>query len=259
MNKVKPFIFSQGRLLERKLFQYFFEKGTLQSCIKALVAYQNPDGGFGNGIEPDILCPDSTAIGAETALYILDVLECPDLTIVDNLVTWIVAHQNEEGFIAHPPESIDEYPHQPWWENPDDSRILVLAGILKKWGVKNPHLFKKVYEYYSKGSPPDEITFYDYPYFVYLKYCSKTEKDKKIFSDMVDQIPKVLEKNKDHFPLFSRYWWYAAEYYQEILEREAQTFLDAFRKDGGIVTPYPDLPWWRPILTLDGLILLKKL
>jgi hypothetical protein len=25
------------------------------------------------------------------------------------------------------------------------------------------------------------------------------------------------------------------------------------------VTPYPDLPWWRPIFTLDGLMVMKQL
>ncbi|MGD2248161.1 MAG: hypothetical protein PVF58_07115 [Candidatus Methanofastidiosia archaeon] len=259
IEKTKDFIFSHGRLLEKKLFEYFFEKGTRNSCIKALVAYQNPDGGFGNGIEPDLLCPESTAIGAETALYILDILECHDLAIVDNVVTWIVANQNEEGFISHPPKSLYDYPHQPWWENPDDARIFVLAGILKKWGVKNAHLFKTVHEYYSTVTLPDEITFYDYPYFVYLKYCSKTQKDKQIFLNMVDQIPGILQDQRDHFPLFSRYWFYAADSCKKVLEREAHIMLDAFQEDGGLLTPYPDLPWWRPIFTVDALILLKKL
>jgi len=72
MEKVKLFIFSKGRLLERKMFSYFFEEGRKEEVLKVLVGYQNHDGGFGNGVEPDLLCPDSSAIGAETALYILD-------------------------------------------------------------------------------------------------------------------------------------------------------------------------------------------
>ncbi|MHA2400217.1 MAG: hypothetical protein ACXADU_15185 [Promethearchaeota archaeon] len=65
LRKIKEFIFQNGRLLERKLFSFFFENGNKDVVIKALVAYQNPDGGFGNGIEPDLLIPDSTAISTE--------------------------------------------------------------------------------------------------------------------------------------------------------------------------------------------------
>jgi hypothetical protein len=70
IQSAKRFIFQNGRLLERQLFEYFFGEGTKQACVRALVAYQNADGGFGNGIEPDLLCPDSTAIGAETGMYV---------------------------------------------------------------------------------------------------------------------------------------------------------------------------------------------
>jgi hypothetical protein len=52
----KRFIFQTGRLLERQLFECFLGKGTKQVCVRALLAYQNADGGFGNGIEPDSLC-----------------------------------------------------------------------------------------------------------------------------------------------------------------------------------------------------------
>jgi hypothetical protein len=50
IQKAKTFIFMNGRLLERKLWEYFFENGSKRSCINALLAYQNPDGGFGNGM-----------------------------------------------------------------------------------------------------------------------------------------------------------------------------------------------------------------
>ena len=40
-----------------------------------------------------------------------------------------------------------------------------------------------------------------------------------------------------------------------LLERK---LFECFFEDGGVATPYPDLPWWRPVFTLDGLILLKR-
>ena len=57
LQKAGTFIFTHGRLLERQLYAYFFQDGTREACLKALLAYQNPDGGFhytspGNGTEP---------------------------------------------------------------------------------------------------------------------------------------------------------------------------------------------------------------
>ncbi|MFX1591804.1 MAG: hypothetical protein ACFFCL_03835, partial [Promethearchaeota archaeon] len=162
--KIKDFIFKNGRLLERKLFSYFFEKGNKEDVIKVLVAYQNSDGGFGNGIEPDLLCPDSTAIGAETAMYILDLLEYVNNEITDRLFNWIIKEQNEKGYIEHPPKNIFNYPFQKWWINPDDQRIFALSGFLKKWGLGDTIFFKKVKKFYTNSSLPKEFKIYDYPY-----------------------------------------------------------------------------------------------
>jgi hypothetical protein len=260
IDKAKRFIYKNGRLLERKLFEYFFENGSNQACLKALSAYQNEDGGFGNGIEPDLLCPDSTAIGAETAMYVLDLLNCYKTDIVDKLVDWIATHQNADGFIPHPPENLDRYPYQPWWKNPDKERILSLAGLLKKWGIDQPAFFERVRSFYLSVKLPEEVSFYDYPFFVYLKYCSESAEDKIKLSSMIERLPALISKYRDHFPLFSRAWFCANDYVnEEVLAREASFFMNAMQEDGGIITPYPDFPWWRPLFLLDGLVLLKKM
>ena len=259
IQKAKTFIFKNGRLLERKLFEYFFENGSKQACLNALLAYQNPDGGFGNGIEPDLLCPDSTAIAAEFALHVLELLECDDTEVVASLINWIVSNQNEAGVIVHPPGNILNYPHQPWWENPDDERILILAGIMKKWGVDRPVFFEKVRTFYRRTTLPAADRYYGYPHFVYLKYCSETEADRLQFSRMVDQLPDLLTAHRNHYPLLSRGWMYAQEDVSEATRaREAVIFLSSLQEDGGIMIPYPDLPWWRPIWTLNGCVLLNK-
>jgi hypothetical protein len=258
IKRVKDFIYQNGRLLERTLFSYFFEDGSKETCINALKAYQNNDGGFGNGIEPDLLCPQSTAIGAETAMFILDLLDYRESEIINPLVEWISSNQNKKGFIPHPPKYFRDYPHQPWWVNPDNDRILVLAGYLKKWGITHPGIFSKVRSYYQRVGLPDEVNFFSYPYFVYLQYCGETIQDKAELNRFSEQLPVILKEHRAHYPLFSRYWFHAADYVeQEVLNLEAKAFLNAIQRDGGVENPYPDLPWWRPIFTLDGLLLLK--
>ena len=227
--KVKDFIYKNGRLLERKLFEYFFENGSRQACLKALSAYQNEDGGFGNGIEPDLMCPDSSAIGAETAMYLLDLLDCGNTEIAHSLIDWIITHQTDEGDIPHPPKNFLHYPYQPWWKNPDKERVLSLAGYLMKWGIDQPDFFQRVRSFHSIMPLPGAMRYYDYPYFVYLKYCSASHEDQTRFSAIVEQLPTLLRNYRDHFPLFSRAWYLARDTVsQEVLVLEANLFINAF-------------------------------
>jgi hypothetical protein len=260
LEKAGEFVFQRGRLLERQLYAYLFQDGTLEACVKALLAYQNPDGGFGNGIEPDLLCPDSSAIGAETAMVTLDLLDWHEGEIVTRLVSWIEANQDERGVIPHPQGRMLDYPHQPWWENADDLRVLTLAGLLRKWDVDAPALYARAQSYYLTCAFPAKWEVYNYPIYVYLKHCGQDGEDEKRMSDAVAKLPAFLEEGADLFPLYSRYWYHAADAFPEdVLRREAQRFAGALQEDGGLTTPYPDLPWWRPIFTLDGLIVLRRL
>ncbi|MFX1375960.1 MAG: hypothetical protein ACFFA0_09130 [Promethearchaeota archaeon] len=259
MNKIKEFIFNNGRLLERRLYTFFFENGNKDDVVKALMAYQNLDGGFGNGIEPDLLCPDSSAIGAETAMFILDLLEYVDNEITDQLFNWIIKEQNEEGYINHPPKNMVNYPFQKWWSNPDDQRILALSGFLKKWGLRDTNFFNKVKTFYSNSSFPEEFKIYDYPYFIYLKYLGKNKEEKKRLQSIINQFPRISEKNKEHYPLLGRHWYHALDILDKtIVENEVKNFFNGLKDDGGLRIIYQNLPWWRPIWTLDGLIIMRK-
>jgi len=259
VKKIRDFIFKNGRLLERKLFSYFFENGKKEDVIKALVAYQNSDGGFGNGIEPDLLCPDSTAIGAETAFYILDILEISNSDIITNIAKWVVNSQNSEGYIDHPPENLEDYPYQPWWKNPDKIRIFAVAAFLKKFGFEDKNFFSKVRTFFAKTQIPEEFQIYDYPYFMYLKYLGESKEEKKMLQNIINQFPSICEKNKEHYPLFGRHWYHALDFVdKKVVENEANKFFNGLKDDGGLKIIYENLPGWRPIWTLDGLILLKN-
>ena len=256
----KRYILQNSRLLERQLCEYFFGSGTKQACLRALLAYQNPDGGYGNGLEPDLLCQDSTAIGAETALFILELLEIHDTQILTPLVNWIVTNQAETGIIPHPPAGLFAYPHQPWWTNPDPDRVLALAGLLKKHGVDHPGFIRKVKQYALQVGTPEAGSYYTYPHFIYLKYCAESDRERAKLATMIEQLPILLEKFSDHFPLLNRAWFYAADYVDKASQgRAIQAFVAALQTDGGLKAPYPELPWWRPIWTLDGLILMRKM
>ena len=52
--RARAFVMEQGRDLDRALLDFHFGDGTPESVLAALAAYQNDDGGFGHGLEPDL-------------------------------------------------------------------------------------------------------------------------------------------------------------------------------------------------------------
>ena len=259
MQTIKQFIFRHGRLLERQQYEYFFGDGSTDACLRALSAYQNEDGGVGNGIEPDLLYPGSTAIGAETALVTLDWLGMRESSLLNAVTRWVELHQNDRGIIPHPPAGTFDYPCAPWWTGADDNCILAIAALLKRLGVTSDRVIALTADYALHKPLPSELAFYDYPFLLYYMYCGQTLTDTHMLQTIVAQLPTLLTKYADHYPLLSRYWSYAAGFVaHDVLENEARVFVNAIQEDGGMRTAYPDLPWWRPIMTLDGLIQLKR-
>ena len=64
----RAFIRREGRVLEQRLAATIFDGAPAAGVVDVLRGYQNPDGGFGHGLEPDKRCPDSLAIDVEVAL-----------------------------------------------------------------------------------------------------------------------------------------------------------------------------------------------
>lgn len=135
--KAKQFIFRQGRLLDRKYFLYHFENGPREAVLDVLKCYKNGDGGFGHGLEPDVMCPASTAICTEIAMVYLDDLGVTEGKIVDNTETWVIAAQQEDGSMSHPKAELVAYPYAPWWED-DSGSGLALAAFIRPDNARLP-------------------------------------------------------------------------------------------------------------------------
>jgi hypothetical protein len=150
LERAQDFIWRNARLLERQLFTHLFDNGSLQAVLDALQAYQNPDGGFGNGLEPDKRCPESQPVDVEMALKILDL--CSALTrplVQDQLIApifdFLVSITPASGGVPFALPSVNQYPHAPWWTieaNPPASinPTASLVGLLLKSGIEHPWL-----------------------------------------------------------------------------------------------------------------------
>src|SRR5690625_6631943 len=68
------FTMRNARLLDRHRFDFLFQAGSAENVRAALAAYRNIDGGYGNGLDPDLRGHASQPVAVELALRLLDEL-----------------------------------------------------------------------------------------------------------------------------------------------------------------------------------------
>ncbi len=116
--KARSFILTSARPLDQALFRMRFEDGPVEDVLAELAAFQNPDGGFGNGLESDLRLPASSVIATTVAMQTIRRLKLPGIhPMVDAAVNYL-ARSFDPGRGTWPgvPSDVNRYPHAPWWE-----------------------------------------------------------------------------------------------------------------------------------------------
>jgi hypothetical protein len=139
------FVWRTGRLIDRYRFAHLFLGGDRAPVLAALAAYQNPDGGFGNALEPDLRGPASQPEPVEVAFRVLDELDAMDHPMVGRACDWLVTATTADGGVPFVLPTVAEHPRAPWWQTePDPPASLVptaaIAGLLHKHRVDHPWL-----------------------------------------------------------------------------------------------------------------------
>jgi hypothetical protein len=139
------FVWRSARLLDRHRFAHLFLGGDRAPVLAALAAYQNPDGGFGNALEPDLRGPASQPEPADVAFGVLDEVDAMDHPMVAAACDWLATVTTPEGGVPFLLPSALEHPRAPWWQTePDPPAALVptaaIAGLLHKHRVDHPWL-----------------------------------------------------------------------------------------------------------------------
>jgi len=259
LDKSLHYVFKEGRLIDRGIAEHFFLKKNSEKVVKALRAYQNEDGGFGNGIELDLLCPDSSPIGMETALYTLWLLDYKDNDLLKSMFEWLMMNLDENFELVHPVEAIRKYPHGEWWENPDRGRVYSIVTYFKYFGYEHEEITENLKRRLCSEHKEEMTGFYSYPYYMFMDVfqCSDV-----LEMPLEERVMNIAKGNKKYYPLISRYWsWFIPLIgAQDIkfVKDEVQYFKDNIEEHGGIKSAYPELPKWTPVFTLDGLCIQER-
>lgn len=115
--RARAFLLDRARPLERAAFEHEFEGGPAWPVVDALAAFQNPDGGFGHGLEPDARTGASGALATCVALHRLAEIRAPaDHPMVRTAVGYLKDTLDPvERTWRIVPEATAEAPHAPWW------------------------------------------------------------------------------------------------------------------------------------------------
>lgn len=141
--RAQEFVWANARLLERQLFATLFAGGAKEPVLAALRGYQNADGGFGNGLEPDKRDPHSQPVDCEQALHVLDEIDGFDDPMVARLCDFLPAITTTDGGLPFALPTVNDYPRAPWWSADADppaslNPTAAIAGLLLKGGVRHP-------------------------------------------------------------------------------------------------------------------------
>ncbi len=145
LGRAEQFIWLNGRLIDRLRFAHQFRGGTAGRVAEALGAYQNPDGGFGHGIEPDLRGTSSQPMGTHSAVSILDEAGALSESRAERICGFLASITAPDGGVPFVLPSARSEPRAPWWETPDDPpgsllATAALAGLLHRGNVHHSWL-----------------------------------------------------------------------------------------------------------------------
>jgi hypothetical protein len=143
-SRAREFVYRSGRVVEQRLFARLFEGAGTEGVVAAVLAYRNDDGGFGHGLEPDKLAPESQPLDVQFALQTLSDGGAREPEIGERACSFLDGLADERGFVPIVLPSVANYPRAAHWGDgsfpPTISPAVAVAGYLHEAGVKHPWL-----------------------------------------------------------------------------------------------------------------------
>ncbi len=145
LEKGTDFVMRHARLLDRAIFEYKIYSISPSRVINSLHAYQNPDGGFGHALEPDLRCPNSQPLYLEFALRTLYECDLHDAALISRSLEFTKRHADLTTGIPTIFSTSRCFPRAPHWENPTSEqpgmeRLVSIVGLLSWLGVQDDWL-----------------------------------------------------------------------------------------------------------------------
>jgi hypothetical protein len=282
--KARQFLLKHGRKLEATLFAYEFEQGDPSEVYRQLATFQNTDGGFGHGLEPDLRCKASSALATTTALQILTGMNERDTEMIERAMQYFASSYEEKrnGWDIIPKEA-EEAPRAIWWN---------YGAFNNHWGNPNAEIVGYLNQFPSSQSPEliSQLNTYAVNHLnkscdlkemhemqCYLRWADTLSEEpfNQVSGKLDEFVDNCIIRNVEEregysgYPLLivkspeSRYY----SKYEDILPGDLDRLIDSQGEDGSWV---PNWAWgrfddvwetskveWQGILTLNALRTLR--
>lgn len=176
-NKVDNYMNSEARPLERAIFNYYFKDSSDDDILTSLEAFQNLDGGFGKGLEPDFKLMQSSPMATSIGLRHLSKIDksARAQKMISKAIKYLETSFDcaRNGWYSIPSND-NNYPHAPWWEFREDINMTVID--------------------YSWGNPTAELIGYLYKYEEYLDNLDIYS----LINNAIDNLNARTEFNSEH-------------------------------------------------------------
>jgi hypothetical protein len=276
LTAAERFIQLNARLIDRHRFAYHVRGGPAEPVVAVLRAYANPDGGFGNALEPDLRGAASQPLPAQHALEILHEVDAIGDPMVPRLLDYLASITAADGGVPFVLPAAKEAPHAPWWQSADSPvgslvPTASLAGQLYRDGLNHSWLAPATDFCWAEIDKLSEAGGYNaIAVLTFLDHVPDRDRAEVAFERLRGSILTATEldptsSGEAFFPLdfaphpdgFGR-----RVFDDDVIERHLDALVEAQEEDGGwkvnflIWTPITGHDW-NAFLTIERLKTLK--
>jgi hypothetical protein len=270
------FMWVNARLIDRHRFAHLFQGTPADPIVTTLRGYPNADGGFGNGLEPDLRTPTSQPIAVNSAFEFLDEAGAFDDPMVGEACDWLTTIQHDDGGVPFVLDTAAPHPRAPWWkieegEEPPSSAIVtgLIASHLERNGFEHPWL--EAARGFIRGEVESNPADSPYAVRALLTYLDAVGDDAGVeslgarlrASGIVEEDPNA--SGEVHFPIDFSPWPDTPSrrlFDQELIDKHLDALEARQQDDGGwrfnwpAWAPGPEAEW-RGFVTLHALKVLR--
>lgn len=146
VQRARGYVAMNASSLALALFDFRLGPMGPEQVLSALSHYQNQDGGFGNGLEPDFLLPDSSPMATSIAFQIFHEL---DVGVENGMVRratdyLLRSYDDAIGKWRTVPPTVNRHPHAPWWHFNEEGNGTALDA---HWGNPTAEIIGYLHKY----------------------------------------------------------------------------------------------------------------
>jgi hypothetical protein len=130
IDRATEFVTTHARIVDRHRFGLLLGRGDPDAALRAVLAYRNPDGGFGWGLEPDLRSPESQPGGALHAFEVFEEIGRP-APAAGELCDWLERVSLDDGGLPFALPVTDPTGCAPFWVDArsDVSSLQITAAV----------------------------------------------------------------------------------------------------------------------------------